>query len=185
MPINTHIPGSVDSSRKTFVGNFYKIGSLSSNGSQGVLTFNSIPQTYNHLKVIFSAGQPNTSAIWWNSQPANGSYLDYLSYYNYGSTSSNSATYNTYNFSSLAMTSDSNAFITLNIDIFNYTSSIITKSMHIWGGHVNSSTGVFIEQESIYVADSNPITSLNFAVTPQPSSNYFTAGSTIDLYGIK
>jgi len=183
MPINTPLSGAIDSSRKTFVGNFYKIGTLTANsdGSSTVLSFSNIPQNYNNLKLLYLCSSTDKECVYWNTLGTTSDYLDYIGLYN-APANTNTTSSLTGNISSTNVySSTSSNFKIAHIDILNINSSTNYKSMQSFGGYDANGTGIYAVSNTVYYPNTNPITSLSLGVLNYGTLN---AGTTATLYGI-
>jgi hypothetical protein len=165
------------------ISDYELISTAFGTGSSGVITFSSIPQTYKHLQIRYTA--KNTSTASTMLVRFNGDTTS-----NYGShslrsdgsamsfTSSITATSISL-FDGMSQSTTGNSFSGGIIDIIDYTSASKNKTLKsIYGSQITpSSLGI----NSGFLNNTSALTSLTITA----SSANFTSDSRFSLYGIK
>jgi hypothetical protein len=156
------------------------------NSTTQFVTFSSIPQTYTHLQLRFSARATTAAAVEYIAFLASGTST-YSSHTLYGNGTTTTSTNGTAAFGASmglipAATALTNNFGSCIIDIYDYTSTSKLKVFRSISGYDNNGSG------TVYLAsgmDATSGTSLNalssFSIF---NGGNFLVGSNFDLYGI-
>lgn len=171
---------------------FQSIATVTASGGENLLSITSIPQTYKSLQIrgiVRSQRALNTVGgieMYFNSDNAATNYVGHLLQGNGSSASANSRTGGSV-FDSLGWytmpfaNTASNTYGASITDIHDYTSSN-NKTIRLFSAcDTNDTTGVLGLFSGLWM-NSAAITSINFN---SPGTNYFAAGTTFALYGIK
>lgn len=155
-------------------------------GSTTSVTFNSIPQTYKHLQMRFSANISQVAGA--NFQFNGDTGANYVTHYLVGSgsgsgTSTNSLAQNYAYGSVYGQGYDGGSYIYTGgvIDILDYTNTSKNKTLRSFIGVDRNGTGAIQLISSLWL-NTSAVTSIKFLT--ELSVN-FAIGTTISLYGIK
>ena len=165
-----------------------KIASTTLTTSTNTVTFNSIPQTYTDLKIVYSGRGVGTSDgytdIWFNNNSTSGSYGSRFLVWNATGTATQSANSYTFTYGYMADgTFSSNVFGSGYFYIPSYTNgSNLHNVLNYSNAGKNASSGSFGTLNGGY-GPSGAITRLDLN-NGSSSTRYWAAGSTITLYGI-
>jgi hypothetical protein len=149
------------------------------------ITFNSIPQTYTDLRVVWvgrtdSAVSGGDKGVRFNGDA--GSFYSEAAIYGEGTTAGTSKYYNNSRFYLNYWGSTFHAHRQLyTLDIFSYTNTAVHKSVLISMSQDLNGSGRIERHASIYGATA-AITSLSFI---NISGDGYAAGTTVTIYGIK
>lgn len=148
-------------------------------GTSGSIVFNSIPQTYTDLKLVFS-GSNSEQAYYYIQYNSDSSLIYNLSRYSgNGSSTSGGDTFSiAYNYLNFATIIPANTVCFLTADIFSYTSSFFKTSLNTASTDNNGSGST--ERIVGQWKNTSAITSITFSTT---NTGNFTGTAT--LYGIK
>jgi len=156
----------------------YSVGS----GGSSTITFSSIPSTYEHLQIRFSAKTPNGDWVIMrcNGITASGNYTGHRLQ---GNGSTVTADYlgafsTSFIFCSLTSASGNTGSNVGVIDILDYKNTNKYKTVRILGGQDENGSG-FITYNSGLFLSTNAISSISFEVTTYQQYSHFA------LYGIK
>jgi len=169
-------------------GTFELISTQTLSGTTAAVTFTSIPQTYKHLQVRFSAMSGNSSEHLFVKVNASAS-----GYYNHTLAGENNLTsvYAADNYSSMFMVAScarnngSSIYSSGILDIVDYTSTIKNKQFKLFSGKTVSplyslAASASIQFVSSLYTSTSAVSSLEFT-----NLGSFAAGTRFSLYGIK
>jgi hypothetical protein len=167
-------------------GAFEQIATAYGTGSSGVVTFSSIPSTYTHLQIRYTA--KNTSSLANMNITFNGvTSASYARHHVVGSANTASVG-NASSDNSISLLNAITASTTANmatagvIDILDYTNTNKNKTLRAFYGVVDTSSSTsFVYQASGLLTSTTAITS----VTLTASANNYATMSRFSLYGIK
>lgn len=172
---------------------FELISTAYGTGSSGVMAFSSIPQTYKHLQLRFSARSdanfgtaPSTMYLYFNADVGYNKYAyhEYNAQGNGGSLNINNtsqADWIQLATSLFGSGSTSGRYAYGVIDIPDYTYSGKSKTAICLSSAADASTGYVAQHSGTYHASTTPLTT----VTLQATSGNFDTSSRFSLYGIK
>lgn len=166
-------------------GNYYAIASTVLGSDTTNVTFNNIPQTYDHLQVRILTryiGGDAYYGFFYNNDTTEGNYRWLQSFANgVGTIATQMVGYpprsNTH--------SASQAFGGAILDIYEYAQTGNYKASRAVCGHASSPSGVIMTSNNGWYASTNAITRIDFNSRMQGSTSDFAAGSVFALYGIK
>lgn len=167
-----------------FTSDFELISTAFGTGSSGVIDFTSIPQTYKHLQIRYTAKNSSTATqinITMNSITS-GVYTRHSLLGNGSAVSSTSASASQTSIQlveSMANSTTANAVNSGVIDILDYTSTTKNKTIRGMYGMADNLTRVYLSS-GLY----NQTTAVS-SVTLTASANNFSSLSRFSLYGIR
>jgi hypothetical protein len=180
------ILGIIASSRLAVAaGSYESIATANGTGSSGVITFSSIPATYEHLQIRIlgrSTSTGTTIAITANSDTGS----NYARHYVYGDSSTavaggNASQSNMGIAYVISSTSLSNTYAVNIVDVLDYRNTNKYKTFRVLTGvEVNGSGDSYVQLSSGLWQSTSAITALTFTC----STNY-TTDTSFALYGIK
>lgn len=167
-------------------GSFESIATASGTGSSGVITFSSIPSTYQHLQIRAIARDSFASSIIdFGVLQFNSSSTGYAAHWLYGDGASVNVTGSASRSSTGWWTSVGDGYaanimgVTI-FDIHDYASTTKNKTIRIFTGADTNGAGRVGLTSGLW-ANTNAITSISFI---SPNAN-FTTNTRFALYGIK
>lgn len=177
------IPGVIASSYLSAVGDYESIATLTASGSSAVLTFSSIPSTYQHLQIRGVGGSTSTGGYCvLNINGDTGS--NYKQHWLQGDGSgtgsgvgSGATSIDLYSTASNTANVQA-AFI---IDVLDYTSTNKNKTIRSLAGIDKNGSGTIDLDSGLYFATPAAITSLSFTI----NAGNWRNTTQLALYGIK
>jgi len=173
------MPGSYDSIATVTVGA----------GGASSVTFNSIPSTYQHLQIRYSArttaaapgSEGDLVLVYGSPHAANGySHMLYGNGSTVGALNTGATQYSQYASFTTSSTQTSNSFGAGVVDVLDYTNTNKLKTWRTLGGWDANGSG-FVSLASGIHNDTSVITSIGLGVN---SGNSFAQYSTFALYGV-
>lgn len=187
-PILGVVASGISGNLYTPTGSFYSIATAVGTGSSGTISFPSIPSTYSHLQIRFSARSTYNGPLNQLEMQINGdtgtNYVPYHLLYGDGSgigsvasTATNRIVFNDIP----AATSLANTFMPGIIDILDYTNTNKYKTVKILYGRDFNGSGQMMFGSGMWMSTST-ISSLSIYLT---GGGNFNSYSQFALYGIK
>lgn len=158
---------------------FESIATATPNGSNTV-TFSSIPSTYSHLQIRYTARTGNTNGLNlnFNGDTSSSAYWHLL----YGTgTSAAAYTISTAYIQIGGMQSAANTFIAGTVDILDYANTNKNKTIRSLNGWDANGSGTVYFYSGQWI---NTVATTSLTISSQDGSN-FVAGTQFALYGIK
>jgi hypothetical protein len=166
------------------LGDFESIETASGTGSSGVVTFNNIPSTFQHLQIRWISKSTNTGSYNWLNFNGDTTAL-YANHYVYGDGAStfagvdaNAARINLYG--SSVTSSQTNTFASHTIDILDYRNTDKFKTVRAFGGQDSNGSGVIFLSSGLWRS-----TTAISSITITANSDNFNSNSRFALYGIR
>ena len=179
------ILGILASSRPGGAANSYEsIATANGTGSSGVITFTSIPNTYQHLQLRWIAKSTGSGSYSWINLN-NDTSTNYADHYLYGDGASALAGADTGTskinlYGSVSTSTATNVYTAHVVDILDYANSNKYKTVRAFGGQDNNGSGTIFLSSGLW-----QITTAVSAITITANTANFSTASQFALYGIK